>query len=108
MAGLDQKKPDQRQNEGQAKMYSLQTLDDLMEIVHCVISLEKQRCLKIRLWIYGGLGLPHSGSLSSMSIKKAAVPKDQAVDLRRKRQDVYLAAESGKSFFDNRIWKRFD
>ena len=69
---------------------------------------QRQAVLKIRLWIYGGLGLPHNGSLSSMSIKKAAVPKDQAVDLRRKRQDVYLAAEFGKSFFDNRIWKRFD
>lgn len=30
-------------------MYSLQTLDDLMEIVHCVISLEEQRCSKIKL-----------------------------------------------------------
>ena len=44
-------RPDQRQNEGQAMMYPFQTLDDLTEIVHCVISLEKQRCPKIKLWI---------------------------------------------------------
>ena len=32
-------------------MYPFQMLDDLTEIVHCVISLEKQRCPKIKLWI---------------------------------------------------------
>ena len=52
MAGLvDKQRPDQRQNEGQAMMYPFQTLDDLTEIVHCVILLEKQRCPKIKLWI---------------------------------------------------------